>query len=92
MKVTALVTTLCLFLCIQACGLLEQKLDQALYKSIIHKRGTLYASIGKESVILPKVTVEYSNSDASTLLVIDSAGNYIYVQGPAIIFFDDASF
>jgi|GEM_PF-6001458 len=88
MKKIIILIVLCSF--IFSCGYYEKRKDEGInYRSIIGKKGTVKVTLGGEEIEYKSYSVEYSDSDATTLLIKSPEGKYVYIQGFAIIEFDD---
>ena len=81
-----------LWFLLSSCGRIEKTMDNFRYESIIGKIGDVHTTIGGKPFEYKHMKVEYSDSDASTLLLKDTMGNFVYIQGPAIIHFYDTDF
>ncbi|MCB0651510.1 MAG: hypothetical protein KDC85_09570 [Saprospiraceae bacterium] len=72
------------------CGFIDKRKDEAFnYTSIVGKQGTVKTNLGGQLIEYVNYTVEYSDSDASTLLLKSPEGRFVYIQGFAVIEFDD---
>lgn len=75
--------------CDHSIGVVEAAHDNLNYESITGSRGTVYVTRGKMDWVYDSAKVIYSEADATTMLIKTKQGQYVYIQGPAVIEFDD---
>ncbi|MEL7426358.1 MAG: hypothetical protein AAFN81_25410 [Bacteroidota bacterium] len=83
---------LLLLLCVFSCdrGALSKMQDEHLhYRSIVNRKANIYVSRAGEGIVYENYWIKYSDSDATTLLIEDSSGKEVYIQGAAVIEFTE---
>lgn len=63
--------------------------DDLSYKSVTGRIGTVSVTVAGQLKQFKNATIKYSETNSSTLLIHTEAGKDVYIQGPAIVEFND---